>query len=59
MGDVYIYKDYIVDLKKVAAVEMLENEITFFMDGDMEFTIPVDEKDFEYVKRELVKKLIS
>lgn len=59
MAKIFTYKDNMVDLTKVAAIEIEDKQITFCMDGDWEFVIDVDDKDINNVKRGLVDQFNS
>ena len=48
-----------VDLDKVATIEIDENEILFGMDEDWEYSVLVDDKDLARVKFELLQQFKS
>ncbi len=55
MRRIFTYRNDMVDLDKVSAIEFDQEEIIFHMDGDWDYTITLKQDDRERVKRELAQ----
>lgn len=59
MKGIFIYKDNIVDLSKVTAIEMEGSKINFYMDRDWEYSVDIEEMDTKAVKEKLLNLVLA
>ncbi len=55
MRRIFTYRNDMVDLDKVSAIEFDEGEVIFHMDSDWDYTITLKQEDTERVKKELAQ----